>query len=185
MRDDIQHMPAVSADKKRRPFLSRFRRNKKGSAAVEFALIGLPFFLILYATVETGAIFFAAASIEGATTDAARLIRTGQAQNGSLTQQSIEQYICDRLDFLPNCMANLHIDVRTFDSFNNVSFPDPIMDGNLAGNFQFQPGSAGDIVLMRAYYEWPVSSPVGIGLQNLENGSRLLLTSTAFRNEPF
>ena len=39
--------------------LRRFRRDRRGSAAVEFALIATPFFALLFAIIETSIVFFA------------------------------------------------------------------------------------------------------------------------------
>ena len=76
--------------------------------------------------------------------------------------------------------------MRNFSAFNNVSFP-PLIDedGNMVGNTVFQPGDAGDIVLVRVFYSWGVLSPSMIGLSNLEGGGRVIAASVAFRNEPF
>ena len=48
--------------------MRRFRRNRRGSAAVEFALIATPFFALLFAIIETSIVFFAGQVLEtGAT----------------------------------------------------------------------------------------------------------------------
>jgi len=44
-------------------FLYRFGREKKGVAAVEFAIIAIPFFLLLYAVIDTGLVFFATSTL--------------------------------------------------------------------------------------------------------------------------
>lgn len=180
-----QNRQIAESNEGRRRFLFRFRQAERGSAAVEFALVGIPFLMLLLAMLETGIIFFANASIDHTTAQTARLIRTGQAQSGGFDEAAFKQSMCDGLTFLPDCLTRLHLDVRTFDSFADVNFPPPIEDGELTGNNQFQPGSAGDIVLVRAFYEWPVASPVATGLSTMSDGSRLLTASTAFRNEPF
>ena len=78
------------------------------------------------------------------------------------------------------------VDVRRFDGFNAVAFP-PALDGNgnLTGNTQFQMGAAGDVIVVRAYYSWPMLTPVGTSFSDMSAGSRLLSASAAFRNEPF
>ena len=42
-----------------RTVLRRFRRNRRGSAAVEFALVAPVFFALLFAIIETAIVFFA------------------------------------------------------------------------------------------------------------------------------
>ena len=44
--------------------LRRFHRNRRGSAAVEFALVAPIFFALLFATLETAIIFFAGQVLE-------------------------------------------------------------------------------------------------------------------------
>ena len=64
----------------------RFRRNGRGSAAVEFALVAPVFFALLFAIIETAIMFFASQALETMTQESARLVLTGQAQTASLTR---------------------------------------------------------------------------------------------------
>ena len=59
--------------------LRRFRRDPSGASAVEFALIAFPLILLLLAALEVGIVYFANFALENATSQGARLIRTGQA----------------------------------------------------------------------------------------------------------
>ena len=58
--------------------IRRFRRNRRGSAAVEFALVAPVFFALLFAIIETGLMFFAGQVLETGTQDSARLMYTHQ-----------------------------------------------------------------------------------------------------------
>jgi len=162
------------------------KKNDDGSVAVEFALISIPFFAFLFALIETALVFFASVGMEGAMEDAARLLRTGIGQSNGMTAQQFKDEICNRSPLFFDCDQRLVVDVRTFNDFGNVAFTDPL-DGNgdLAQNFQFNPGGANDVVLVRAFYIWDVITPIGIGLENMSGGNRLLTTSAVFRNEPF
>jgi Flp pilus assembly protein TadG len=64
--------------------LGRLAKERRGAITVEYALLALPFFTILFAIIETGYIFFAAILIEGATAEASRQIRTGAVQQAAL-----------------------------------------------------------------------------------------------------
>ena len=68
-----------------RKILRRFRRNRRGSAAVEFALVAPLFFGLLFAIIELAMVFFASQVLETATQDSARMIMTGQAQSAAYT----------------------------------------------------------------------------------------------------
>ncbi|MEN6541196.1 TadE/TadG family type IV pilus assembly protein [Parvibaculum sp.] len=166
--------------------LRRFARANQASVAVEFALTAIPFFMVLFAIIEGGIVFFTTATLDNAVNDVGRLIRTGQAQTGNMTTAQLVEKICGEVVFVSNCTTNLKIDVRTYSSFSSVAFPTPVdPDGNLITTLQFNMGSAGDIVLVRAFYVWNVLSPLPTGLANNTGSSRLIQSSVAFRNEPY
>lgn len=168
-----------------RLFLRRFRKANRGVTAVEFSLLALPFFSLLLATFEATAMFFASVSLETGAADASRLVRTGQVQTQDLSRQDIRDTVCDAM--FMGCDARMQIDVRRFDSFTNVNFSDPLTaDGDLRTDLMFQPGGPGDIILVRVFYTWDIVTPViGGVMSNMADGRRLLISSTAFRNEPF
>src|SRR6266581_1507167 len=66
-----------------RNVLNRFRRNRRGSTVVEFALVAPMFIALLFAIIETALMFFASQVLETALQDSARLIMTGQAQTAA------------------------------------------------------------------------------------------------------
>ena len=73
-----------------RTALRRFRRNRRGSAAVEFALVAPVFFALLFAIIETAIVFFAGQVLETVTQDSARMIMTGQAQTANYTAGAVQ-----------------------------------------------------------------------------------------------
>lgn len=167
--------------------IGRFRRAQQGSAAVEFAMLAIPFFLLLYAVIDTSLVYFATQTLENGVATAARQIKTGQAQAANMTQQQFRTLICNQITMLLACDARLGIDVRKFTSFSNVALPAALdQNGNLTGNYQFNMGVAGDIVVVRAFYAWPVLTPTfGQSLVNMNGNARLLTAAMAFKNEPF
>jgi Flp pilus assembly protein TadG len=168
--------------------LSRFKKAQGGAAALEFALVALPFFLLLYAIFDVALIFFASTTLENGIVAAARQIRTGQAQAANMSEQQFRTLVCEQISMLMSCDARLAIDVRTFHGWGPAqNLPGALdQDGNLTGNMNFQPGDAGDVVVVRAFYTWPMLTPtVGTTFSNMAGGKRLLEASIAFRNEPF
>src|SRR5262245_38950266 len=162
----------------------RLVRNEDGSTAVEFGLLGIPFFGLMFAIIETSLVFFAGQTLETATADASRLIMTGQAQTASFDQDKFKQAVCSRIYGLFNCMAGLKLDVRKATSFGSADMKKPLnAKKELAdGGFTFDAGSAGDIVVVRVMYEWPIYVAL---LSDMSNGKRLLMATAAFRNEPY
>lgn len=165
---------------------SRFARADSGATAVEFALLAVPFFALLFAMVEVSILYFATANLDSVVSEAGRMIRTGQVQASGMTEAQFKDYVCGELTLINDCQANLRIDVRNFTSFGSVSYP-PLVDedGNIVDSTVFQPGNAGDIVLVNVYYSYGIVSPGMVGLSNLEGGGRVIASAIAFRNEPF
>jgi len=179
---------ATAAAADRHPPARRFRRDQRGATAVEFALIALPFFALLFAIIETALVFFAGQVLESAVANAARQIRTGQAQAQGLSASGFKALICDEVSALFACTEKLVVDVQKFDTFADINLSPPIDDkGNLDLSSKYDPGNGGDIVVVRAYYEWPLTVQLlGLDLSNMASGNtHLLSAAAAFRNEPF
>jgi Flp pilus assembly protein TadG len=166
----------------------RFTKDQSGATAVEFGIVAVPFFALLFAILETAMAFFAAETLETAVSNASRLIRTGQAQQQGLTAATFKDAVCGQLDYLFSCSSGLYIDVKTFPTFGAVDLTTP---RDVAGNFKktglgYVPGKGSDIVVVRGYYEWPVFvNKLGNNLSDQPNGTHLLVAVAAFRNEPF
>jgi Flp pilus assembly protein TadG len=142
------------AVRRTRALLRRFARNRSGVAAVEFALIAAPFFFLLFAMIEIAAVFVLGSILENAVLEAARDIRTGRAQSSGMSQAAFRTAVCDRIVVLGTC-DNVEIDVRVFEDFDNVDQSSPIDGGAInTDDFGFDPGDAGDIVLVRVFYRW-------------------------------
>jgi Flp pilus assembly protein TadG len=166
----------------------RFARNRRASAAVEFALIAPVFMALLFAILETALVFFAGQVLETATQDSARMILTGQAQNASYSQAQFKADVCSRIPALLDCANGVYVDVQSYQSsFSNITITDPIdASKNFVNNMQYKPGGAGDVVVVRVYYQWPlVVTGLGYNISNLSGNKRLLSATAAFRNEPF
>lgn len=167
--------------------LRRFSGHQRGAAAIEFALVALPFIAMMFAIIETAIVFFATQVLETAVADSARLVLTGQAQNGGFNQTSFKTAVCSRISGLFDCQGGLYVDVRTFTDFQSVSMTSPIdSSGNLVNNFVYQPGGPGQIVVVRLLYQWPIYMQVwNPKLTNMSGNKRLLVATAAFRNEPY
>jgi Flp pilus assembly protein TadG len=165
----------------------RFRRNRRGSVAVEFALVAPLFFALLFAIIETAIMFFASQVLETITQESARQILTGQAQTAGLTQsQFLNNVVCPQIPALFTC-GNIFVDVESYSSFSNVVINSQIDNsGNFINNMQYNPGGPGDIVVVRLFYQWPLFvTGLGYNISNLSGNQRLLVATAAFRNEPY
>jgi Flp pilus assembly protein TadG len=191
-------MKSDKPNQERRPFWSipvlrrgvrRIIRDQSAATAVEFALVAMPFLFMIMSVFELALVFTVATSLDSATAKAARQIRTGQLQtSGGATASTFAQSICNNLGWLSSqCTGNLSVDVRTFTSFGNVTPVNPVSNGAFStNNLTFNMGNAGDIVLVRAYYQWTLFTPfLNGGLQALSNGKTVVTSTVAFRNEPY
>jgi Flp pilus assembly protein TadG len=164
----------------------RLVRQQDGAAAVEFGLVAAPFLAMVFAIVETAVVFFAGQALETAAADSARLIMTGQAQNAGYDQAKFKEAVCGKIYGLFNCTGGLSVDVKNYPSFAAIPTAKPITNGNLDTNFGYSPGEPGDIVVVRLMYQWPVYvSLLGLNLSDMSGGKRLLMSTIAFRNEPY
>ena len=167
-----------------RNILGRFRRNRRGSAAVEFALVAPVFFALLFAIIETAIVFFANQVLETITQNSARMLLTGQAQTQAFTQTQFKTYVCGQIPALFTC-GNVFVDVQSYPAFTNVTLNSQIDGaGSFVNNMQYSPGVPGDIVVVRLFYQWPlIVTGLGYNISNLAGSKRLLTATAAFRNE--
>ena len=169
----------------------RFARARRGSAAVEFALVLMPFFLLTFGLAEVAMIGFAQTSLDFGVSEVSRQIRTGQAQMGNVSEAQIRNELCDEINnfIVMGCDGNLFLDVRRFTSFVDASnnAQSPIQNNQFnGGGMGYQPGQPSDIVVVRAYYRWRVMTPLFEPVfQNVSGGERILVSTMMFRNEPY
>ena len=151
-------------------------------------MVAAPFLAMVFAIMETAIVFFAGQALETAGADSARLIMTGQAQTQGYDQAKFKQAVCGKIYGLFNCAGGLYVDVKNYSSFAAINTAKPIdSSGNLqTGSFGYSPGGPCDIVVVRLMYQWPVYvSLLGLNLADSAGSKRLLMSTVAFRNEPY
>jgi len=150
-----------------------------GGTLVEFAVVALPFFLLLWGAFDIGFYYWGSQELENATAYGARLIRTGQVQTAGINQTQLKAQICGKTAVLVGCVSRLRIDVRSGQSLANITPPSPLNNSGVLksdAEFVYSPGAASDVVLVSAFFNW----------QLLLKPSGYLLRATAVtRNEPF
>lgn len=171
--------------------IKAFRRNEKGGTAVEFALISIPFFALLFAIIETGIAFLNGQFLDRAVEKASRQIFTGQlAQMPGAPAAKLNKFktdVCGFLNAFMDC-SKLYYDVNAYNTFGDTMLSIPTGPGglNTSGLPRFNPGTSGQIVVARVYYLQPIFADIlGTGLANSGTNQRLLVGTAVFRNEPF
>ena len=175
---------------------------------MEFALVALPFFFLIFAVIELGLILLANVTLSNATLSLGRQIRVGKiiaAGKGVTTSagalMSLSDFktaICSNMAFVPTstCQNQLQVDMRTQSSFQNSSSVSTGSGANFStSSFCFYSGAPGDIVVMRAYFLWSIQTPLllsplgSVTSMTTSSGTAtgdffVLSSSEAFRNEP-
>ena len=179
--------PGLLATIGRRFVATRIVRDREAATAVEFGILALPFLALVGAIFESALCFLAGQILDTAVADAGRLIRTGQAQAASFSQSTFKTEVCNRLYVLFDCNG-LWIDAKVYTNFTSANTSMPI-DSNKnfdTSGFTFEMGGSTQIVVIRAFYQFPLYfNLLGLDLSNLANGTRLLSGVSTFRNEPF
>jgi Flp pilus assembly protein TadG len=143
------------------------------------------FFALLFAIIETSAVFFAGQYLETGTQDAARALLIDDVQSKGTNQADFKQSICDKVSALFAC-DNIYVDVQSFPKGDPITIVNPIDDnGNFINNFKYEPPppKSENTVVVRAFYQWPIFvTGLGYNIANISkytSNSKYLLAATA------
>ena len=139
--------------------------------------------------------FVMSQSLQTATTKSARMIETGQTSGMSASAFSAS--ICNNLPIGFDC-TQLYVDVETAHNFSSLN-TSPIVitkdnKGQVTNTFNYSTGGPGDVVIVRAMYEWPIfagglshmlGGVSGFGLANQADGGQMMMGTVVMRNEPY
>ena len=177
-----------------RTYLSRFlncvkrcKRDRSGTTAVEFAMVATPFFALVFVIMQIGLIYFGMFALDNAVEQASRLVRTGQA--GVLSESQFKEQICLRLASFMDCGSSIRVGVQSNADLGQITSPSGI-DGNGDllgdGDLGYSAGVGSDYVLVTVFYKWDfIATLPFIDFGNMTDGSLLIRSQAAFRNEPF
>ncbi|MEQ1931532.1 MAG: TadE/TadG family type IV pilus assembly protein [Parvularculaceae bacterium] len=166
-------------------------RDKAGSTAVDFSLVVLPFMMLMMSTMEVGWFYFANSQTDAATIEAARFIRTGQAQEGGFDKDEFFQKVCPNLAVFGDCNSSLTVEVETFASFAALAADtSPVVCSNddtaEIGALAYDPGADNSIVRIRVCLLYQTINPtIGVNVSDASNNMRRLYGTSIFRNEPY
>ncbi|WP_297299312.1 TadE/TadG family type IV pilus assembly protein [uncultured Methylovirgula sp.] len=169
-----------------------FARDNRASTAVEFAMIALPLLALILGALQAAIVLMAQQELEHAADEAGRLVMTGQVSStsgatGYMTQAQFTNKVCSYLVALFNC-SKLMINMQTASSFSATNTSAPSYTTLQQNQWSYVTGSHGqapDVVILQVMYEWPIFSNLfGFNLASLPNGTRLLMATSVFKNEP-
>jgi Flp pilus assembly protein TadG len=194
-------MGSKAKDRVRRVLLAplcRWRREECGTTASEFAIIAMPFVLLLFGLVSVCLYYFADFSMENATWQAARALRTGQLQlsqgayagltTNSDKQQALKKAFCAKAFLFTDCTSKAVVIVQSNTDFGGITQPNCTSNGVVISDnaAAFNTGSASSVVLVTICYPWDFGGKLPmLKMGNLANGALLMQASAAFRTEPY
>ena len=167
--------------------IRHFKTDQSGVTAIEFAMVIGPFLSLVFATMKLGILFFAMFSLDNAVEQASRLVRTGQAV--AITKADFKLQVCARVAVFVDCPSEIRVDVQSQADLADLTAPSGTdAGGDLSGDgdFSYATGSGGDFVLVTVFYNWtsvPFKFLLDVG--NMGDGSFLIKSTAAFKNEPF
>lgn len=170
----------------------RFVRHKGGATAVEFSLVALPFFALLFVIIEVGFVYFSNSSLDDALRRTTDDVQTGVAQEQRWTRDQYRERLCSRLPVFMTC-ENLIFDLRvlTEDAFDNHMISGDVRDITSAfrqgARLAYCLGNGGEYMLARVSYRFPSFIRFVIERAMTIDGVQVYSTeaSRVFRNEPF
>jgi Flp pilus assembly protein TadG len=178
--------------------LRRWRRDESGVTAIEFAIVAMPFVLLLLGIMWVSLFYFANFTLENAVWQAARAIRTGQVQqsqgafSGATTnedrKQAFKQALCAKAPTFFDCNSKAVVIVQSNANFAGIAEPNCTANGTLIDQSAaaFDTGGSSSVVLVTVCYPWELASKLPFfTFGNLADGSFLMQASVAFRTEPY
>jgi Flp pilus assembly protein TadG len=167
-------------------FFRNFFRRKDGTTAIEFSLMAIPYVMLTIGILELSIMYASASLLEGATTSASRLVKTGQIQQAAGDpQQMFRDELCSHVTALVNC-NDVQLEVVPIDSYANYDNYGPTdnEDGDLVSQ-GFDVGGSNDQILIRAVYRYQMMTPFVGQLLAGSSGERLFVSTIVLQTEPY
>jgi Flp pilus assembly protein TadG len=190
--------------------LRRLFKSSEGATAIEFAILAIPFMMIVFATFETFIAFTGEQLVSNAVDTMARRVRTGQitfnlGRTTDMTRTQFRQEFCKQISVMITCSNTeaatpnkLWIDLEQVTSFADIPTNIPLVATNGGKTkdldttkMNYSPGGAGKINMFRAYYRWPITTDLvrpyisNIQQEGSTKGQFLIVATSAFQNENY
>lgn len=177
-----------------------FLSDRDGAAAVEFALVAVPFLGLCTAIIQVAFLIWAGQNFDRTLQNGVRTLLTGQFQiaraaqsNAPSVQNALRDAICGpsnaRVLTLFSC-TDLRIDVTTSNSFAGSTAGTPFNSATGTWNTGFGSNytcpKPGAIVTVTAAVEFPTFlGLLSVNFRTFSSGTHLLMSTAVFRTEPY
>jgi Flp pilus assembly protein TadG len=194
-------------------FGRRMARNEDGVTAIEFAMVGMPFFMMLFGIMGVGLYFFSVFNLENALEQASRKLRTGEAQAAGKTKTAAEQQadfktsVCGLVAPFLDCDGKLRVQVVNVTTRATAAAaavpPTPVQLPTVAtcrekltptsddtliatARTSFDAVDKSETVVVTLCYQMDLLQSIPfIKLGNMPDGSMMLQAAIVFKAEPF
>lgn len=171
-----------------------FLGDRRGSTAIEFAMLAWPFALLVFAILESCISFAGQEVMANITDDIARQLRTGQLRPADVAGTKLRDRICSKLEIMvaKEC-PGLMVDLRAFTTFTDAASAGfKIVNGDIvltqganSQSFAVSPGLAESRNMLRVFYKWPVMTDFLAKYMANVGGDTLHFATVTWQNEPF
>ncbi len=162
-------------------------KDRKGTAAVEFALVAFPFIWLLLGLLELSLYFTTSSLLAEAANVGARQVRVGQMEDEANQAQAFKNAVCARAAVFIPC-SGIQFQVQQIGSgrFADADMtPSYDQNGNLQGQ-GYQDGAQSSVMLVRLVYRYPFITPMlGPLLSDGPRNTRLIVNTIVMKNEPY
>jgi Flp pilus assembly protein TadG len=148
------------------------RRTAQGAALIEFALIGLVFFVLMFIIIDLGLLYWVNLTMQHAVREGARYAVTGQSN----LDTSGRRYMAV-IQEIQNQSMGLYAMVKPTIVVNGVAYGTP--EQYTPGMF----GNSGDMIVLQLNCTWPLLTPVFAPL--FPGGQYRFSVAATMRNEAF
>lgn len=172
---------------KRKLMLASLTTDRRGATAVEFALVGSMFIVMLMSIFDLVLLYLVNSGLIFALEETARQSMVGNSLLRSSREAFVEA-LCSQTLLVPSCATRLAVDLRAIDplALPDLTMPLDVQGGIEMAALQFEPGGGDAYILARAAVTYQFITPfLGELLDNTGQGRTILMATTAFRNEPF
>jgi len=160
---------------------SRWRADRRATAAVEFALVCGPFVIFLLAVMGVGLHYYVQQALDYTTREAARQVQIGRVPASYTQAQFLDKVFCPAFGPFQACV-NVFVDLRPvadYEQLANPGVPDA-PDSTSTTGFVFCPGKPGQLMYAHIVYLAP---SIGGTLFGNASGYNPIVANAAFANE--
>ena len=174
----------------------RVAADRSGATVVEFAILGMPFFMALFAVFEVGFSYYLSAALDNAARIGERAVLTGAVSTTAMTASAFQtQVICPALPAVFTC-SNVIVNLTIVPQNQSPTGYYTYLNGTSSGLDQpgltdtptFCPGAGNQYVVLQVQY--PASFLTAFFSSRatvVYNGKKVnsLMATATFKNEPY